>query len=238
MKSLIAFILLFTAACSAQFRAVINMQENPFTTCVYPACNPGGENTPTSTVNELVTTKGLDGDLLLGVSGPAYSNALFFQKIGATTAGYLVAEWNVYLPSQTAEYAQALEYDTFAFNAPYEFMWGSECVNHGYWQVWDQLHGQWINTTRTCNLAAGWHRIQWFYHRVDGDTSCDGFPCEYYDMLNVDGDYTQLNLTYPSGPLTEGWGDNSGLQIQLDISASGKSVMEYLKSVSLVESGT
>jgi hypothetical protein len=38
-----------------------------------------------------------------------------------------------------------------------------------------------------------------------------------YDMLNVDGDHTQLNLAYPSGPLPSGWGDNSGLQIQLDI---------------------
>jgi hypothetical protein len=237
MKSLIAFVFFFATVCSAQFRAATNMQQNPFTTCVYPSCNPGGEKTPVSTINEIVTTKGFDGDLLLGVSGPEYSNALFFQKIGATKANYLVAEWNVYLSKQTADNAQALEYDTFAFNAPYEFMWGSECVNHGYWQVWDQLQGQWVNTPLTCNLATGWHRIQWFYHRVDGDTSCDGFPCEYYDMLNVDGNYTQFNLTYPSSPIPEGWGNTSGLQMQLDISASGKSLSEYVRNVSLIELG-
>jgi len=184
-----------------------------------------------------VTTKGFEGDLLLGISGPEYSNTLFFQKIGATTATHLVAEWQVYLSGQTADDSQALEYDTFAFNAPYEFMWGSECVNHGYWQVWDQLHGQWVNTTLPCNLAEGWHRIQWFFHRVDGDTSCDGFPCEYYDLLNVDENYTQFSLTYPSGPIPHGWANDSGLQLQLDIGASGKSLREYVRNVSLIELG-
>jgi hypothetical protein len=56
-------------------------------------------------------------------------------------------------------------------------------------------------------------------------------------MLNVDGDYTQLNLAYPSGPLPAGWNDNSGLQIQLDISASGKALKEYLGDVSLIGLG-
>ena len=74
-------------------------------------------------------------------------------------------------------------------------------------------------------------------HRADGDTSCDGYPCMYYDMLGVDNSYTQFETTEPSGSIPAGWSNNSGLNFQLHISGakSSATATEYLQHINLVE---
>jgi hypothetical protein len=104
-----------------------------------------------------------------------------------------------------------------AWAEPYEFMFGSECVRGSFWQIWDHLHFKWINTTVPCNLGAGTYHIQWFVHRVAGDTSCDGYPCMHYDVLGINGVYTAFNLTEPAGPIPAGWSANSVIQFQIDL---------------------
>jgi hypothetical protein len=81
--------------------------------------------------------------------------------------------------------------------------------------------------------------VQWWVHRVDGDTSCDGYPCMYYDMLGIDEVYTQFTMSEPSGPIPAGWSDDSGLNFQLDISGakSKATATEYLQHVNLIELG-
>jgi hypothetical protein len=58
----------------------------------------------------------------------------------------------------------------------------------------------------TCNPGGtgGWQHVQWWVHRVDGDTNCEGYPCRYYDMLGVDEIYTQFAMTEPAGPIPAG----------------------------------
>jgi hypothetical protein len=119
-------------------------------------------------------------------------------------------------------------------------MFGSQCVLNGQWQIWNELHGQWVNTTLPCSLTFGvWHHIQWWVHRVDGDLSCDGYPCMHYDMLGIDQNYTQFDTTQPAGPIPVGWGNDSGMNFQLDLAAvtGNKTVTEYLKHVNFVASG-
>jgi hypothetical protein len=232
---------LFAAVASAQFNT--NMETNvvAWQQCILSACNPGGSGIPTSTTIAQTGSKWPPNSLELSVTGPEWTDFLAYDKVGATTAAYFQSDFWVYIPTGTAfENYQALEYDIFEFLSPYEFMWGSQCVIGNMWQVWDELHQQWMNSPLACSLTAGrWYHLQWWVHRVDGDTSCDGYPCMYYDMLGIDEVYTQFTMTEPSGPIPAGWSDDSGLNFQLDISGvKGKvAAAEYLQHVNLIELG-
>jgi hypothetical protein len=228
-----AFIFLTSFTHSQTFNT--NMENKSWTVCVNPNCAPGGNGIPTKVVDQFTGSNWPLDSLEIGLSGPPWTNLLVWQKVGATSASSFASEQDVYIPSATAQNAQALEFDIFAFNSPYEFMFGSQCVVGGDWWIWDQLHSQWIVTTRPCQLAAGWHHIQWFVHRVPGDTTCDGYPCEHHDLLGVDYIYTNFNLTEPAGPIPQGWGNDSGLNLQLDMSASGASLREFVKHINLYE---
>lgn len=233
LLAVIATVLLTVSVWGQTFNT--NMETSPFTTCIYPACNPGGLGTPTKTINKTSTAPGFVGNLEIGVSGSPYSNLLTWQKVGATDANYFHVEADAYIPKQTLNHAQALEYDVFAYNSPYRYMFGSECVLGAYWQIWDELHGNWVNTTLKCALTVGWHHIEWTFHRIPNDANCDGFPCEYYDELGVDYVYTHFNITEPAGPIPQGWNNNSGLNLQLDMNSSGVSLLEYFRHINLIE---
>lgn len=216
MKYLI-FLLLTTACVGQTFYT--NLEADDWITCVLPACNPGGSGVPTSTSDKY------NGQVLeLGVSGPAYTNALWIHKVDATDANYFIAEFDVYIPEETP---QTLEYDLFAFNRPTEFMFGSQCdFGKGFWEVWSGTAG-WVETSKTCNLTRGWHHIQWFVHRSGSQM--------YYDMLSVDQVADQLEIVEPTRRLPKGWNNVSGIQFQLDIGGTAQTLTERFKNVSLVQ---
>jgi hypothetical protein len=235
--------LLFSVATAHGQTFNMNMETEltAWNPCVLPACAPGGSGIPTRVVIAETGTKWPQNSLELSVTGPEWTNLLVWDKVGATSASNFQSDFWVYVSSSIAsgEY-QALEYDIFQFLNPAEFMWGSECVIGGQWQIWDELHGQWLNTARACDMTVpGWYHIQWWVHRVQGDTSCDGYPCMYYDMLGVNGDYTQFETSEPSGPLPAGWSNDSGLNFQLDISGAKKSatISEDIQKVNFTELG-
>lgn len=235
MKILIilASILLSISALGQTYNT--NLETKIWEVCIKPACNPGGVGTPTKIINSYLTKGWMTGTLELGIYGPAWSNILDVQKVGATNANYFEAELDVYIPKITADSANALEYDIFIFDDPYEFMFGSQCEPKGVWWIWNQMIHHWVPTTIACTLTTGWHHIQWFVHRVPNDLNCTGYPCEYYDTLGVDYKYTILNTTEPSGPLPKGWNNNSGIQLQLDINGSGVGLTEYAKHINLIQ---
>lgn len=170
-------------------------------------------------------------------------NVLWPYLVGAENSlTHLIGTFSVYIPSLSN--IQALEYDQFQFEDGQRFMYGSQCVlgTGGVWWIWNQCansnDGKWVATKISCSLtAASWHTLQWQTHRVAGDTSCTGGnACMYYDSLTIDG------TTYPSGSTTgltkqcsapTTFGDNAGIQFQIDESYLGGSVSEYLDLVSL-----
>jgi hypothetical protein len=199
--------------------------------CVLPTCNPGGSGIPTKTFQTVGhKTPSKDGSSMeVSITGPSYSNALWTYRAGAddSATSFSTSLW-VY-PTGAASVAGSFEFDQFDFSSStrVEFMWGSQCnqVNH-LWQVFDQLHGHWMNTSVKCSLTANqWHHVQWDVHRVDGDTDrCSGMPCMYYDTLTVDGKVYPVNVKYPAGHLPGGWSSSVGFQVQIDIGATGSHV--------------
>jgi hypothetical protein len=241
-RSLFFATLFFSSAVFAQ-TFNMNMETNlaPWTSCVLPDCNPGGLGIPTGVVIEETGSGWPASSLKISETGPSFTNLLVYDKVGTSAASSFNSDFWIYVPTgvQAASY-QALEYDIFEFLAPYRFMFGSQCVIKGQWQIWDELHGQWMNTALPCSLTFGaWHHIQWWVHRVNGDLSCDGYPCMHYDMLGIDQNYTQFATTEPAGPIPVGWGNDSGLNFQLDLAAvtGDKTVTEYLKHVNLAAFG-
>lgn len=217
MKCLAIFLLL-TAACFGQ-SFYEHIESQPFETCVKPTCNPGGVGIP-SAVSDHFNGRTLG----LSISGPAYSNALWVRKVGATSNNYFIAEFDAYIPEEAP---QALEYDIFAFNQPTEYMFGSQCdFSSGFWEVWSGTSG-WVRTSKVCDLKKGWHHIQWFVHRSGTEL--------HYDLLSVDQVPFQLEMTEPSNPLPKGWNNTSGIQFQLDIAGSAQPLTEYIKNISLVQ---
>ncbi len=236
----LAVFLSISVSCLAQtFNMNMDQQLTPWNPCVEPTCDPGGSGIPNS---YSIFETGLNWpttSLGLSMTGPAWTNFLVWDKVGATDAGNFNSDFWAYIPAGYLKTAyQALEYDIFAYNAPYRFMFGSQCVIDAKWQIWDELHKAWLDTILPCALTFGaWHHIQWWVHRVSGDTSCDGYPCMYYDMLGIDGGYTLFGTKEPAGPIPSGWSNDSGLNFQLDRSAVAGtlSVGEYIRKVNFVE---
>ena len=192
--------------------------------CVLPYCNPGGQGIPiktSHTINHKSPTK--DGRAMkVSITGQRYTNALWTHVAGHEDKARSMSMSLWVYPTGKTSAAGAYEYDLFNFSRSTgtEFMWGSQCnlVNHR-WQIWDQLHGRWMNTPVRCSLAPNrWHSIRWDVHRVHGDTDrCSGQPCMYYDTLTVDHHVHAVNARYPAGPLPQGWSSAVGFQVQIDI---------------------
>jgi hypothetical protein len=242
MKSaLITLALLFVALTAGAQTLDMNLDQNVtvWNPCVLPDCQPGGTGVPTKVVIEETGTQWPANSLKLSETGPAWTNILFWDKVGPTNATYFVGDFYVF-PVESS-YAQAYEYDIFAYNAPFRYMWGSECDTHGVWDIWDDLHVNWIHTAIACALPQNkWHHIQWFVHRINGDLSCDGMPCMYYDMLGVDNVYSSLGgIKEPASFLPSGWDNTSGIQFQLDRTGTGanETLIEYVQHVNLLELG-
>jgi hypothetical protein len=199
--------------------------------CELPACNPGGSGIPiksSQTVGHKTPSK--DGSSMeVSLTGRSYTNALWTYIAGRNDSATSFSTTLWVYPTGAASVAGSYEFDQFDFSSStgVEFMWGSQCnqVNH-LWQVFDQLHGHWMNTSVRCSLTPNqWHQIRWDVHRVAGDTDrCSGMPCMYYDTLTVDKTVHNVNVKYPAGHLPGGWSSAVGFQVQIDIGATGSPV--------------
>lgn len=233
MHRILLLITLLVGFATAQVN--LNIEQQPWTTCTYlNGCNPGGINAPTKAI---ATHEKWDSDpaaLLVKVTGPPYSNALWWDKLGPTDANHFQAEFDVYIPKSNVNSVEAYEYDIFAFNEPYEFMFGTECVSGAAWQIWNGLAGKWVDTPLACKLTPGNHHIELFAHRTPGD-SCQGVPCMSYDLLSVDYEQLPIGMIEPANTLPAGWNGNSGLNIQLDLNARGGTASQIVSHIQVVE---
>jgi Bacterial Ig domain len=158
-----------------------------------------------------------------------WANALWWQKVGAhNNLHNMLWDFWVYLDNNSQNAAQSLEYDAFQFVGGYNYMIGSQCdYGSGTWDTWDEAGGHWIHSNIPCHKFSTntWHHIQWY---VTTNTSNHTYT---YHTLVVDGQPYNVNITHNAKNL--GWGDNMGVQWQLDVNASGQTYHEWMDHASL-----
>ncbi len=170
----------------------------------------------------------LDGRSMELFQDGKWSNALWYKKVGADNAATnFLWDFYVQLDSASVNAGQALEYDAFQFVGGYNYMIGTECnYAAGVWDTWNEVTQKWLHTSIPCKkFAPGtWHHIQWYM------TTNHGNHTYTYKTLVVDGTVYNLNQTQPAKYLA--WGDNTGVQWQLDVNASGTGYHEWVDKAS------
>jgi hypothetical protein len=204
-------------------------------------CAGGGSNNATISSSPFQTSPSLDGasrDFL--ISGDAYSNGLWWNKLGPnnSAANFSFDFWiNV---SSSTQAAQALEFDTFQFISGHRYMFGTQCnYAAGVWDIWNESAIAWVHTKVPCKkfLVNTWYHITSNFHRTSPDN------LEHYDNLTITqykssgriaaNSFYLINKTFPSGMTPSGWGDNLGIQFQMDIGPIGAQMQEWVDQVSL-----
>ncbi len=161
------------------------------------------------------------------VGGPKWSNALFWKTMpGHSGATHFLWDFWVYWDPTSMANIWTSEFDFWQSVGGVEFMVGSQCnYGNGVWDLWDQKNNQWMPTSVACKRMApnAWHHIQWYVERSSASYT--------YNTLVVDGTAYNFNKTYQ--PSHENWQDAVGVQWQLDQSANGGDVHEWIDNVKL-----
>jgi len=158
-----------------------------------------------------------------------WSNALFYRHLGANdNVTNFLWDFQVQVDGASIGAAQALEYDAYQFVGGYNYMIGTECnYAAGVWDTWDEATGHWLHTTIPCKkfTTGSWHHVQWYM------TTNHTNHTYTYKTLVVDGVSYAVNQTQPAKYLA--WGDNLGVQWQLDVNASGTGYHEWVDNAKL-----
>jgi hypothetical protein len=210
----------------------------------------GGAPTANGSISSspFITSPSLDGASRdFYISGSPYTNGLWWYKVGTNdAASHFQMDFWLNVKSDTQS-AQALEFDVFQFNKQItqfstgtEFMFGTQCnYAAGLWDVWDSSNHKWVHTNTNCSRfkANTWYHITLSFHRTPKDNY------EHYDslmiaQLNNNGRIASShlynwNLAFASSALPAGWGEDLGLQFQMDIASAGASMTEYVDGVTL-----
>lgn len=160
--------------------------------------------------------------------GLPWTNVLFIKTMPAyNSASHFLWDFWVYHDSKSAANIWSSEFDLWQILDGKEFMVGSQCdFGDGYWDTWDSANNRWVENGIACPRWAAntWHHIQWYVERVS--------PTQYrYDTLVVDGKGYGLNQTWGVNPTS--WPDSVGIQWQLDESANGDPIHEWIDKVKL-----
>jgi hypothetical protein len=203
-------------------------QMSGWNSCNAPSCS-GGSGSGSYWLAQFQSQPSLSGASTEIYNSGVWSNALFWMKLGPEdSATNFLWDFYIQLDSNAGSAAQALEYDSFQFRAGYNYMIGSQCdIAAGVWDVWDELHGNWIHTTISCHgfTPNMWHHIQWYV-----TTNHINYTYHYVTLV-VDGVPHPVDQTYSAKDI--GWDHNIGVQYQLDDNASGQGYHEWFDEVKL-----
>jgi len=222
----------FSLAAQAETKSFTNINNNAAGWGSCTSCAGGENNAAAYWMAQFQSAPARDqssAQFYIAATQP-YSNVLFWNKLGPQdSATHFTWDFWVYLDASSSS-AQNLEYDLFQFVGGSEYMFGSQCsYASGYWDVWNQLTGHWVQTTLPCQkfTPAVWHHIVWKVHRTKSSQNM------YFDSITIDGKLHTLNLVEPSGPLPAGWGETVGVQWQLDTASQPTAFNEWIDNVKL-----
>ncbi len=175
------------------------------------------------------TSPSLSGSSMEFFNSGSWANALWWQKLGGNNNVHnFLWDFFFYVDSNYNVAAQALEFDSFQFINGYNYMMGTECVYPSQiWDTWDEASGHWIHSKISCPRFAPntWHHMQLYT-----TTNAGKYQYTYVTMV-IDGKSTPVNITGNAKYLN--WGNNLGVQWQLDQNANGSGIHEWMDNAKL-----
>lgn len=157
----------------------------------------------------------------------------FRYQSGSTNATGNANEFDPYQYVKATSNPSCLPHNT-------DFYFGMQCVvSTGNLQIWDQGGTGWHNVSPSLSCASGFapgsfHHIVVNDHWNCGDTSgTGGFPKQWYDSITIDGVTHTINTAYSSSGLPVTYGENTGVNFQLDIGSAGTSLSANLDEASI-----
>ena len=167
----------------------------------------GGVNTPAS-VNQTRGNSSPAGapsglsmlDTMTTIPTSTQTNALYWYfGAGNDGATNFIADHWIYVGNIAA--ANNIEMDKDQYNLTQNRLYscgGQWNKATGCWQYANNSSG-WQPTT-ACPAFTGnsWHHVITTCHRINGDTSCSGVACVYYDQITQDGTTYNINAMLPS----------------------------------------
>jgi hypothetical protein len=203
-------------------------QNNNWGSCNSSGC-AGGSGQGVYWMAQNQSAPSLSGSSMEFFNSGVWANALWWTKLGANSdkRNFL---WDFYFQVDSAynTSSQSLEFDSFQFVSGYNYMMGTQCVYPSQvWDTWDEATGHWIHSSIACPHFAPntWHHIQ-LYTTTNINTH------QYtYVTLVVDGKSTKVNIT--GNALYLNWGNNVGVQWQLDVNATGGGYHEWMDNAKL-----
>ena len=217
-----------TPPSNARVFSNINQMSGGWVPCGDSAC-AGGNGRGSYWQALFQTSPSMSGSSMELFRDGVWSNALWHHKMGANN-GVTHMLWDFYFMVDSASLSatQALEWDSFQFVGGYNYMIGSQCdYGRGVWDTWSETSGHWVPTSVPCGKFSpnAWHHIQEY---VTTNHSNHSYT---YVTIVVDGVVHNLNQTQYAKNL--GWGDNLGVQWQLDDNASGAGYHEWVDKAKL-----
>ncbi len=196
--------------------------------CHDPGC-AGGSGSGSYWMAQHQGSPSRDGSAMEFFNSGVWANALWWQKVGANNSkrNFLWDFW-IYVDSASQTAGQALEFDAFQFVNGYNYMMGTQCdYGAAKWDTWDEANGRWVHSNISCPKfsPSTWHHIQWY---MTTNTSNHSYT---FQVLVVDGHSYTVNITHYAKNLH--WGDNVGVQWQLDVNATGRGYHEWVDQASL-----
>ena len=206
----------------------LNQQNTGWSSCKDSGC-AGGSGTGNYWQAFFQGSPSMDGSSMELYRDGVWANALWVKKVGANNnVSHLLWDFYFYVDSASTSATQALEFDGFQFVGGYNYMIGSQCdYGNGHWDTWSETSGHWLPTTIACPKFAPntWHHIQWY------ETLNHSNHSYTYVTLVVDGTAYPVNQTQYAKYLA--WGDNLGVQWQLDVNATGNGYHEWVDKAKL-----
>ena len=245
MKYLLVCLALLTCAASAQTQYT-NIDDSTLVdngtvgwgSCV--TCAGGGSDNATIASSPNQTRPSRDGASRdFYITGSAYADGLWWYKVGPNDAAsnFQTDFWlNV---NSGTQYAQAMEFDTFQFISGQEYMFGTQCdYASGTWDLWNAAGRVWVHSAITCTRFSfgNWYHLVFNFHRSsDGQEHYDSLTIKQYSHNGrlISQNTYNFNQAYAAGTLPPGWGDNLGVQFQMDIGSTGASMEEWVDQVTL-----
>jgi len=170
------------------------------------------------------------------------TNSLFwYYAAGLDSATNFVFHACIYISNIAYSNNIEMDFDQYNLTQVRLYSFGHQYnIASGCWQIDNNTFG-WQPTT-ACPVMVGntWYEVTWYGHRVNGDTSCSGLPCNYYDKVIVNGITYNVNMTLPSETLPGGYPSAFVAQFQIDSgpTTAQQTVSYNLEEVDLTAYGT